>query len=238
MSRETEKKVQRKMVRLFFFCILFSFLTVPIYPAPVYGTRMPQKGKFFGGIQTHNIFKRYLEDEYGKLRSLQHFFLLSYGVFDWLSIDLKGGAGYIKQHPLGSDEVDYPTAFAGGYGFRMKFYEKDRIKMVVGFQHISVHPQKIHLQNVKNKGVLDDWQMSLLASYEFKLLTPYLGIKGSRVDYIHWVGEDRKRKMSDLTKSIGVVIGFDLPLNEKIWFNLEGQFLDGNALAFSVNFRL
>jgi len=198
---------------------------------------MPEQGRFFGGFETHAIFKRNLEADYGKLRSTQRFFQFSYGIWNWLSLDLKGGAGNIKQHPLGSDEIDYTSSFAGGYGFRLKFYDREKIKMVFGFQHISVHPRSVRLDSVKHKSVLDDWQVSLLVSYDFSRVTPYLGAKLSRVDYIHWVEEDRERRMSDLTKSVGIVCGLDINLTEKTWLNLEGQFLDGQAMAASFNFK-
>lgn len=223
--------------------LIFALLTVhctPLtisYAAPCYGTKMPQKKELFVGFQTHAIFKRYLEDEYGKLRSTQHFLLLTYGIFDWLAIDLKGGAGNIKQHPLGSDEVDYTSNFAGGYGFRLKFYERKNMSMVFGFQHISVHPKSRDLGEVKNKAILDDWQASILAAYNFKKITPYLGTKWSRVDYIHKVSDVRKRKMSDLTKSIGLVFGLDIPLPKNTWLNLEGQLLDTEAASLSLNFN-
>lgn len=224
-----------RKILLFF---LFVFCLAPSsYSAPCYGTKMPQKNKFFMGTQAHSIFKRYLEDQYGKLRSSQEFLLVSYGAFDWLSIDLKGGAGYIKQHPVGNDEIDYPSGFAGGYGFRLKFFDLSGVKMVFGFQHISVHPHSAHLWNGKNKAILDDWQTSLLVSRDFFKVTPYLGTRWSRIDYIHWVGEDRKRKMSDLTKSIGLIVGVDIPVTQKIWVNLEGSFFDSDAAAFSVNYE-
>lgn len=38
-----------------------------------------------------------------------------------MSIDLKGGAGNIKQHPVGSDEIDYPANFAGGMAFVLNY---------------------------------------------------------------------------------------------------------------------
>lgn len=235
INLKTEKLKDLKTVFWFFgYLVFWCSLT---YAAPCYGTKLPQKKEFFGGFQTHAIFKRYLEDEYGKLRSAQHFFLLSFGVYDWLSIDLKGGAGNIKQHPLGTDEVDYTSNFSGGYGFRLKFYEREKLKMVFSFQHISTHPKSTHLGDVKNRAILDDWQWSLLASYDFKKFTPYLGTKWSRVDYIHWVGDQRKRRMSDLTKSIGLVMGLDIPLVKKFWLNLEGQLLDTEALAVSLNFN-
>jgi hypothetical protein len=224
------------MRKIFIFFISFSVVSLPIFAAPCYGTKMPPKKEFFAGFQTHSIFKRYLEDDYGKLRSLQNFFLLSYGIYDWFSIDLKGGAGNIKQHPVGSDEIDYSTGFAGGYGLRLRLYDNQKVKAIFGFQHISVHPKGTYVAGVKNKAILDDWQVSLLASYDFKIFTPYLGTRWSRLDYIHRVGENRKRKMSDLTKSTGLIFGIDVPFTEKVWANLEGQFLDSEAFAFSLNY--
>jgi len=220
---------------LLIFILVFCF-AFPSYAAPCYGTKMPKKKEFFAGAEAYSIFKRYLKDQYGKLRSAQEFVLLSYGVFDWLSIDLKGGAGFVKQHPVGSDELDYPTSFAGGYGLRFKLYDKKDYKMVLGFQHISVHPESIHLGSVKHKAILDDWQVSVLVSREFSKFTPYLGTRWSRIDYIHWVGEDRKREMSDLTRSIGFIFGLNLPLTKKIWLNLEGQLFDSEAAACSLNY--
>ncbi|MFA7676943.1 MAG: hypothetical protein WCY34_02105 [Candidatus Omnitrophota bacterium] len=225
-------------MRIVFFLVLILYFvfSLPSYAAPCYGTRMPQGRGFQAGIQNYTIVKRGLKEGFGKLRSVQDFLQLSYGVFDWLSIDLKGGAGNIRQHPDGSDEIDYPTSFAGGYGLRFRLYNSQRIKMVFGFQHISVHPRSVNLEGVKNKAVLDDWQVSLLGSYDFSILTPYLGVRWSRVDYIHWVEEDRKREMSDPGKGFGLVCGLDVPLTKAAWVNLEGQFIDGKAFAASLNF--
>jgi len=217
---------------------IFLFLTHHYcYAAPCYGTKMPQRKELFSGLQSHTIFKRYLEDEFGKIRSAQYFLLLSYGVYDWFSIDLKGGAGNIKQHPVGSDELDYPSGFAGGYGFRLKLYTREKNKIVFGFQHISVHPKSIRIGDIRHKAILDDWQYSLLVSHGFKKLTPYLGARWSRIDYIHRIEGARKRLMSDLTKSTGFIFGFDIPVAQKIWLNLEGQAFDSEAFAFSLNYN-
>lgn len=226
----------QQMKKIFFVFLLLCQINLPSYTAPCYGTRMPQKNKFSIGLQNYTLLKRNLEKDYGKVRSLQNFFLASYGVFDWLSIDLKGGAGDIKQHPLDSSEIDYSTGFAGGYGFRIRLLDKDKTKVVFGFQHISVHPKRTYVNGVKNKAVLDDWQVSLLASYDLKIFTPYIGARWSRVDYIHWVGENRKREMSDLGESAGLILGFDVPFAEKFWVNLEGSFFDSEAFTCSLNY--
>jgi len=204
--------------------------------APCYGTRMPDKGKFFSGVQTHVIFKRYLEDDFGKVRSQQHFLLLSYGILDWLSLDLKGGAGNIRQHPVGADEIDYASSFAGGYGLRFKIFRHEPFESVLGFQHISVHPKSTAIAGGRNSAILDDWQVSLLLSYVFKKITPYIGTKLSRVDYIHRVEGDRKRRMSDLTKSVGLAVGTNCNFSDRLWLNLEGQWFDGETMAVSLNY--
>lgn len=219
------------------FILILCFVS-SVYAAPCYGTRMPEKKDFFLGFQSHTIFKRYLKDNYGKLRSMQEFMLLSYGVTDWLAIDLKGGVGNIKQHPLTSDEIDYPSYLGGGYGFRLKLYEKEKIRAVFGFQHISIHPKTISVENVKHKAVLDDWQFSLLGSYEISKFTPYIGTRWSKVDYILWRDGNRKREKSESGKSVGLILGTDVNITKNLWFNLEGSFFDSEAAAFSVNFKL
>jgi len=198
---------------------------------------MPQAQHIFAGAQTYNVLKRSLEDDYGKVRSLQNFILLSYGIFDWLSLDLKGGAGNIKEYPSSTDRVSYTTFLGGGYGFRLKVFEHEQTKMVFGFQHISIHPETASVGASKQKAVLDDWQFSFLASQQIGKLTPYLGTRWSRMDEIRWVDTVRKRVKSDLGKSIGLIAGTDIFLTPKIWLNIEGQFLDATAVAGSINFE-
>lgn len=214
---------------------IIGFLTADIYAAPCYGTRMPRQKGFSAGLQNYSIFKRYLANGNGKLRSSQQFLLLSAGVFDWLTIDLKGGAGNIKQHPVGSSEIDYPYGFSGGYGFRLKLYDANKIRSVFGFQHISVHPKSKEVVGVKNKAILDDWQFSFLVSRSLGRVLPYVGTRWSRVDYIHRAGSEKKRKMSDFTKSIGLIAGLDFSLTKESWINLEGEFFDSEAFAVSLN---
>jgi len=231
-------KERRKMVKKIIGILLVIFLFYKEgFSAPCYGTKLPQKKSFICGLQSHLVVKRNLEDEYGRIKSLQNFFLLSYGVVDWLSIDFKVGSGNITQRSLEGTKINYPTNFAGGYGFRLKLYDKENIKMVLGFQHISVHPRHTLLEQTKNQAILDDWQGSFLVSYGLKRLTYYLGAKYSRMDYIHRVNGKRKRKMSDLTKSLGLVLGFDFDIDEKTYLNIETQFLDVKAFSFSLNYK-
>jgi hypothetical protein len=136
-----------------------------------------------------------------------------------------------------TSEIDYAYSFNGGYGLRLKLYDAHKVRAVFGFQHISVHPRHTTAAGVKQRSILDDWQTSLLASYELGFVTPYLGTRWSRIDYIHWQDDIRKRKMSDLGKSWGLICGLDIPLVERVWLNVEGSFFDSEAVAASVNFK-
>lgn len=221
---------------LFFLIFAFYALSYSCYAAPSYGTKMPLEKQFFAGFQQHSIFKRYLEHEAGKMRSFQELVLVSYGVSDWFSIDLKGAFGNIEQQSDNGDKLKYQAFLGGGYGFRFKFYDKEKVKMVFGFQHISIHPDSKFRDNVKHKGVLDDWQFCALASRDFKKFVPYLGARWSRCDYIHWEDKERDRIKSDETKCVGLILGLDIPLAEKLWINLEGSVFDNEAAAVSLNF--
>ena len=228
------------MKRLSAIVVLFFaglWFVAPCSAAPAYGTRLPEKFRLVVGGQTHMVTERDLQDAYGEISSIQHFLLLSFGITDWLSLDLKGGAGDIEQDPDNGNKIQYPAFVGGGYGFRARLYNDEKVKAVFGFQHISIHPYSVFIGNTKNKAVLDDWQFSLLGSYDLKWFTPYLGAKWSRMDYIHWVEDARKRKQSDLDKSVGLIAGMDIPLGKRTWLNVEGQFLDSQAVAVSVNYQ-
>jgi len=204
--------------------------------APGYGTKMPQKKQLHLGGQTYSVQQRNLEGDNGKMSSLQHFLLISYGITDWFSLDLKGGAGDTHHTPDNGNEISYPAYMAGGYGFRVRLYDKESTKAVFGFQHISVHPYSVFVGPVKHKAVIDDWQLSFLVSEDLQYVTPYIGGRWSRMDYIHWVDDDRNRVKSDLDESFGIIVGMDVPVHEKVWMNFEGQFLDVQAVAASINF--
>lgn len=88
--------------------------------APCYGTKMPARGEFFSGIEVFHI-ERDLEKDQGKVKSAQHFLLISYGLCDWFSIDLKAGVGDINRYSAPCNNIDYKARFDGGYGFRVLF---------------------------------------------------------------------------------------------------------------------
>jgi len=226
-----------KRIILWFSALLIVLPVGSAAAAPCYGTTMPLRHKVIGGLQSYSLLRRNLEDDYGTVKSSQYFFLLSYGLADWFCLDGKIGTGNSKARPQVADGLRYESAFAGGYGFRLRLYQNqaESVTSVFGFQHISVHPYAEEDAAGKHKAILDDWQVSFLTSLRISRLVPYLGVKWSRVDYIHRLNNDRKRIMSDFTRSIGLVAGIDIPLlKDRVFLNLEGHCFDETAASGSV----
>ncbi|HLF19117.1 MAG TPA: hypothetical protein VI749_09575 [Candidatus Omnitrophota bacterium] len=207
------------------------------HAAPAYGPKLPERNQFHLGFQSHTVFERELYHGHGEMRSQQQFLLITYGITDWLSLDLKAGGGDIEQENDSGSEFKYPTYLAGGYGFRIKLLDKENTRGVFGFQHISAHPRHIVVNGVKHKAVLDDWQFSFLISHQLGKFEPYAGVRWSRMDHIHWADNVRKRVRSDLDKSTGAILGFNLYLKDNVWLNVEGNAFDTEALAAGINFH-
>jgi len=230
------------MIKKIFFCAIFSLVTnytiqtTVLYAAPCYGTNMPNKGKWNVGAQVHVIENRKLTDDYGKVASTQYLYEMSYGVFDWLSLDGKIGVGDVTHKPsAGLPKTTYPYNFAGGYGLRIKPYKNagQKIDVVCGFQHISVHPTARQVNGTTNYVILDDWQGSALISKGISRFTPYAGARFTRLDLIHRIsGTERVRKRSDAR--ILPVVGIDFNITEGSFINAELRFID--ETSFNVGF--
>lgn len=216
--------------------ILFAFIAEDSFAAPCYGTDMPKQGEWFKAFETNIILKRKLDKSYGRLKTEQYFLDLSYGLNPWIALDFKIGVGSLDHKPSDSYEIDYDTYFTGGYGFRVRAFDNPeyRLKGVVGFQHISIHPPSEKTNGDKNEAILDDWQISALISKDFSLFTPYLGVKFSRCDVIHKVNGERKRKKS--SEPLGLVAGADIKLGESFKLNIEGRIIDETALSARLGF--
>ena len=213
--------------------IFFIFSVQLSQGAPCYGPNMPQKGKWDVGVQTNILLEREMEKkyEYGDVKSEQYFLTGSFGVTDWFSLDGKIGAGDVKHKPGVGDEINYDTNFAGAYGFRTRVFQSqnNNVNAILGFQHISVHPDDQTVNNEKNEIILDDWQLSALVSKRLNNFVPYFGTKVSRLDLIHKIDGERKRKKCE--DNFGLVIGSDIFIKEKLRLNLEGRFIDEEAIT-------
>lgn len=221
----------------FFLGILVSCFPVWLNAAPCYGPLLPESKKIFAGVQSYSLMRRALENDYGFMSSTQHFYMMSFGITDWLCLDGKIGTGNIRIHPNEQEKVHYESAFAGGYGVRFRLYQNERktVNYIFGFHHISVHPYGKMVESNKHQAILDDWQFSLLGSAQIKDWVPYGGLKWSRTDYIHTLNSERKRVMGDIAHPFGVVVGVDIPVQKcRWWLNLEGHFIDETAASGSL----
>ncbi|MFA5146937.1 MAG: hypothetical protein WC515_06175 [Candidatus Omnitrophota bacterium] len=209
------------------------------YAASSNGTRLPPGHDVELGYEFNMIFDRPLDRSYGTLRSRNHFYTVSFGVADWLSLDGKIGIGDATE--TGSShlpKLEFDTGFAGGYGFRFKVFdsEKYHIRVIAGFQHISVHPQDRSAGDDKYESFLDDWQVSGLIAGDIEFVTLYAGIKGSDCEMVYKVnGHDKKRRYSE--DHVGLISGAEIYLFDgKARLSVEGRFFDETALSVSSSY--
>ena len=205
--------------------------------APCYGTHMPKKKKWFGGVEYNFLTERKFQNSQGRTKNPDQFLMFSYGLLDWLSIDLKGGSGKITYKDSEYGDQDLSTSFAGAYGFRIKLWsaKDETAKIVAGFQHISVHPKRVQTTAGRYTVVADEWQGSCLGSVRIKQFEPYLGFKYGTYDLIRWIdAANRKRYKSQ--DNWGLVLGGDFWISKGLKLNLEYHFFDEKAASLSIGF--
>ena len=223
----------RKAISLLLVCLLIS--PCLIYAAPTDGTNIPYKGKYITGYQNNIIFKHDLADSYGNIKSDQHFYTLSYGVFDWLTLDGKIGFGDVREKGGDHPKVDHHYGFAGGYGFRLRvlYDDKNKVRIVTGFQHTSTHPASRDLNGDKREAIYEDWQASLVSSKDIGRITPFAGAKLSYGDLIQKTNEI-DRKVRPPAYYAGVIIGCDIRLTKNTYIGVEGHFIDETSLSSGI----
>jgi len=223
--------------RVVFFIVGFVLVSLRLSMAsPAYGTKMPVKKEVFLGLQHCYLKDLNLDNSAGSVRSHQNYFTLSYGLLDWLSLDLKASLYSSFRHdPDAGERMEYNNPiWGGGYGFRIKAYESGPVKAVVGFQHFSIHPKTVKANGEKNNGILEDWQGSALVSYTLKYFTPYIGARYMLTDYIHSRNDERKMIKSDQGRRVGLITGMDIPLTRRVWVNIESAWQDGKSVAAGI----
>jgi len=224
---------------LLFFLLGFIAFPDPSPGAPTNGTRFPPKGAIEAGYEYHNLLKRDLAGEFGRIKTQNHFYFFSYGLTDRLSIDLKAGLGN-ADHEESRDlpDLDYAAGFAGGYGFRVRAFRISQgdIDLIVGGQHISVHPRDIDLGGKHYESFLDDWQLSFVTAKSFSSATIYAGGKFSDLESVYKV--DKKNKKRRFSRDhIGLVAGVDAYFHEgTVRLNLEGRFIDETGFSAAVGY--
>lgn len=222
-------------IKVYGITVISLLVSYSIYAAPTDGTNIPYKGKYITGYQNNSIFKHDLSDSYGNVRSLQNFYTLSYGVFDWLTLDGKIGFGNVREKGGVHPKVDHNYGFAGGYGFRLRVLDDDKngVRVVTGFQHISVHPANRNLNGDKRLAIYDDWQVSLVSSKDIGRITPFAGAKLSLGNLIQKTN-DIDRKSRPPGYYAGAIIGCNVKLTKNTFITVESHFIDETSLSSGI----
>jgi hypothetical protein len=218
--------------------ILLVLYPIGLYAAPTDGTNIPYKGEYRTGYQNNTITKHDLANNYGNIRSSQNYYTLSYGVFNWLTLDGKIGFGNVVENGGDHPKVVHDYGFAGGYGFRMRVLddEKNRIRIVTGFQHTSTHPQAKKQDGDKRDAIYEDWQGSLIASKDIGRITPFAGAKISYGNLIEKANNiDRKNRPP--AYYAGVVIGCDVRITKNTYASVEGHFIDETSITSGIYYK-
>lgn len=225
-----------KKTAIFFIITLVVIFVTSCYAqaAPVYGGNMPENRHWDVGFQTNHVLYHKMKAPQGKMKNNDYFLLLSYGINEWLCFDGKIGLGDVTHKPDDVSRAEYDLNFAGGYGFRARLYnnEAKSEKLILGLQHISVHPEQAYIGGVKNQVIFDEWQASLLYAKKINNYYPYLGTKLSRGDLIRRVDVARKRRHP--AQNFGIFFGTDYYLSSALRLNLEARFIDEQALSIAV----
>lgn len=216
--------------------ILFLLSSLETYAAPTDGTNMPYKGKYLTGYQNNFIFRHDLAGTYGNIESNQNYYTLSYGVFNWLVLDGKIGFGnVIERGSPDHTKVVHDYGFAGGYGFRLRVMDddKNKVRVVAGFQHTSTHPPSKKQDGDKHEAIYEDWQGSLVASKDIGRVTPFAGAKVSYGNLIQKTNNiDRKNRPPKYYA--GAVIGCDVKIIKDVSVRVEGHFIDETSLTSGI----
>ena len=208
--------------------------------APLCGPDLPGRGKWYMGFETNIVFDRDMKKGLGEAESNQYFYNISYGIYDWFSFDGKLGMGDTEFDTIEAGRMDLDLGFAGAYGARFKVYDnrEKRLRGVLGFQHISVHPSKEETAGVKYSSIWDEWQISLLLSKEFGKIEPYVGVKASQLYIIRKDNLQDDWSWNGSGDHLGIILGSKAELPGNWYLVLEGRFVDETAFSTVVSHKL
>ncbi|MDD4956316.1 MAG: hypothetical protein PHH49_05920 [Candidatus Omnitrophica bacterium] len=219
--------------------ISLAFFPATTEACPSNGSHLVPKGRAEAGIEYNIMYRRDIERSYGELRTQDLFYTVSLGIFDWLALDGKIGIGDIRHRnsPVLPD-LEYRTAFAGGYGFRAELFRHrpSGIRIIGGAQHISVHPQDTTNGNNKYESFLDDWQVSALVVKDLRYASLYAGGKLSDCEIVYKTNKhDKKRRFSE--DHVGFIGGMDICLpGDRLRLNAELRLFDETAFSTGISY--
>lgn len=219
---------------------IFYFLSSICYAAPVYGPKMPKRSQWFIGFEGNLVFKREMKKNLGDAESNQYFYNASYGLYDWFSFDGKLGMGDAEFDTREAGKLDFGSGFSGGYGARFRIYnnQENMIKAIFGFHHISAHPPKEVIHNMKYAAIWDEWQVSLLLSKAIGKIEPYVGVKASELFIIRKDNITDEWAWNGAKDHVGIFAGAAIDLPKNWLLDVEGRFIDETALSVALSYKL
>lgn len=221
------------------FLTIFLFLTKIALSAPTCGTILSEKNKFLLGVAINYIQKYEMKGAVNKidLKSKQAFLTVSYGLLNNLVLDGKLGIGDIRNDRVNNAEFDYKLGWGGGYGFRFKLYDNDKnkIKLIIGAHHISIHPPEKDSDIKEYKAIIDDNQIEAFISKEYHCFFPYIGLKASRSRLLRRDNSDTSSLHSPW--KLGTILGFDWEVYKNTYLNLELHTIDETSCSMGVYYK-
>ncbi len=219
----------------FLTCLLF--IAEPGFPAPTCGAVMPARNRFQWGLAVNSIINYRMKGATDKvdIKSNQVFLTLAYGLFDRLSLDGKIGLGDVRNDKTNNTDLDYNAGWGGGYGFRVKVYENElnRVKVICGVHHISVHPASEDADSVEYKSIIDDNQFDVTISRKYGFGIPYIGCKVSKSRILR---RDNNESSSLHSKvKMGIILGYDVETSKDTFLNLEMRLIDETAFNVGIS---
>jgi hypothetical protein len=204
---------------------------------PSEGNFLPGLHKTIWGFQFNSIFRRDFNKVEGKASSTQYFLKASYGLTSRFFLDGKVGFGNVSFKRNDGLDLDFLTGFAGGYGFRYIVWEdqKNGLKSIFGFQHISCHPFKDTVGSEKHRIIWDEWQGTWLFIKEYSKADIYLGPQYSSAQLKYKIDDLRRRLKAE--NSWGMLMGTNYKINEDININAEVRLFDEWAVNFGISHK-
>ena len=175
------------------------------------------------------------------------------------------GAGEAEQEFSVSGRAvkyDCDTGFVWGVGGSVIAWEYEpfvasmdehvlRIGVDVRYRRIDLDVEEVAIDGTKYKKSETDptladaiyeaneWQIAPVVSYQFNNIVPYFGLKYSNVDGDAKASVSGTEYKQDLEADyvVGIFLGIDITLGDSVSFNVEGRFIDEEALTLSANVR-
>lgn len=205
------------------------------YAVPMKGPYFLKKGQIETGLEANLVLRRDIENITTNIQSAQFFYCIAYGIFDWLNIEGKYGSGDIKNDQYNDQKFYYNYNWGGGYGLRIKAFEDDKIKVILGCHHISIHPDpNKNTDNLTHRAILDETQFDTTLSLKGEKLSPYVGAKVSHTRLIRRINSERATLRAE--ENYGFALGFDYFFKKNVRFNLESRFIDEYALTTGITY--